>query len=223
MLPLRIHSSSTRWSASILLVVAMMVVHYLATNHPLYSSRWIEAYGLVPLRWWSESAWHTLGPLRQLSSLLTYAYLHDDWSHCLFNLWWLMVFGPVVHARFGSIALFMIYTCAGIAGGVVYILVSPDSLSPLVGASANISGVLGGYWVGCREHGVSVLGIGKPLHGGRFMALFLIVQIVLALLYTHHNVGVAFVSHVIGCVVGVLVALSYSRDDGDSENLMMVQ
>jgi membrane associated rhomboid family serine protease len=223
MLPIRIHSPFMRWSGSVVFVVIIAVVHYLATNQPLYSSWWIEAYGLVPLRWWSESAWQTLGSVRQLSSLLTYAYLHEDWAHCLFNLWWLIVFGPVVHARFGSIALFMIYSCAGISGGVVYILVSPDSLSPLVGASANISGILGAYWVGCRQHEISVLGLGKPLRGSRFMALFLTAQIVLALVYTHHNVGVAFVSHLIGCVVGVLVALSYSRNEGDLENLMMIQ
>ena len=213
MIPLRIHTSSNRWSASFVLVIIMSMVHYLVSTNELQAATWIEAYGLVPLRWWSEAAWHTLGPARQLLSLLSYAYLHDDWFHCLFNLWWLIVFGPVVHARFGSLATFMMYTCAGIGGGVVYILIVPESISPLVGASANISGLIGAFWVGCRQDGIRVLGLNKPLHGGRFMALFLCVQIALALVYTQHNMGVAFVSHVIGCVVGVLVALSYSRDE----------
>ena len=223
MIPLRIHSTTNRWSASLLLLVVIGGVHYLSSTNEFQASTWIEAYGLVPFRWWSEAAWDTLGPARQLFSLLSYAYLHDDWFHCLFNLWWLVVFGPVVHARFGSLAFCMIYTSAGVAGGVVYVLISPESLSPLVGASANISGVLGAYWVGCRQHGIKMLGLYKPLQGNRFMALFLCVQIVLALFYTHHNVGVAFVSHVIGCVVGVLVALSYSRDANDAETAMMEQ
>ena len=212
MIPLRIHTSSNRWSASLVLAASMSVIHYFVSTNEFQAASWIEAYGLVPLRWWSEAAWNTLGPIRQLASLLSYAYLHDDWFHCLFNLWWLVVFGPVVHARFGGLASFMVYTCAGIGGGIVYILIAPQSVSPLVGASANISGLIGAFWVGCGQNGVKVLGFNKPLQGGRFMLLFLCVQIVLALMYTQHNMGVAFVSHVIGCVVGVLVALSYSRD-----------
>ena len=92
-------------------------------------------------------------------------------------------------------------------GGATYLMSSADSLSPLVGASANISGILGAYWVGCRQHSVALLGLDKPVHGGVFTALFIGVQIMPALLYTDHHVGIAFLCHVVGWMAGVLVAL----------------
>ena len=221
MIPIRVHSSSTRWSLGLFLVTCLCTIHYCITSDVFNADQWIDAYGLVPLRWWNETAWQKLGVLRQLSAIVSYAYLHDDWFHCLFNAWWLLVFAPAVHARFGGMAFWMVYTCAGIGGGATYLMSSADSLSPLVGASANISGILGAYWVGCRQHSVALLGLDKPVHGGVFTALFIGVQIMLALLYTDHHVGIAFLCHVVGWMVGVLVALGYSREQQDTEMMVL--
>ena len=220
MIPLRVDTSIRPRILSVFLILLLVSIQGLQSSDWLQGYLSIEKFGLVPIRWWSTSSWELLGAERQLLSLFTYAYLHDDWPHCLVNVWWLFVFGPVVHARFGALALVMIYTVSGLAGGAAYLSYAPESISPLIGASANISGLLGAYLVGSRHQGVFLLGLETPLKGGLFVCLFLLVQIILSVIYGPETVGVAFGSHVVGCVVGVFVSLSYTRHENDPEHMI---
>jgi membrane associated rhomboid family serine protease len=57
----------------------------------------------------------------------------------------LWIFGNNVEDSMGRIRYIVFYLLAGIAAGVTQVVVSPDSRTPLVGASGAIAGVLGGY------------------------------------------------------------------------------
>ena len=81
-------------------------------------------------------------------TLLTYGFLHADWTHLLLNAGWLMAFGTVVAYRFGAsrrsrrqFYVFFLICC--VAGALVHVVIYPSSYQPLVGASAGISGLMG--------------------------------------------------------------------------------
>lgn len=77
-------------------------------------------------------------------SFLTYAFLHGDWTHVAINCFWLAAFGTPLARRFGA-ARFLAFSAIGaIAGAALHLAVFPNSLVPMVGASAAISAQMAG-------------------------------------------------------------------------------
>lgn len=79
-----------------------------------------------------------------LWSPITYTFLHGGWAHVIANSVWLLAFGPPVARRLGTFRFLFFYFLCGAIGAVVHILCHPGSLVPVVGASAAISGLMGG-------------------------------------------------------------------------------
>jgi membrane associated rhomboid family serine protease len=103
------------------------------------------------------------GTAAQVWSFITYAFLHADWTHLIFNGLWLAAFGSPVAFRFGP-TRFLVYSLAGAVGGAfLHLAVHPSSTVPMIGASAAISAHMagaarfvfsaGGPLVGFRQHG----------------------------------------------------------------------
>ncbi len=78
-------------------------------------------------------------------TLLTAMFLHGSVLHLLGNMLFLWVFGDNVEDAMGSVRYTLFYLLCGIAGTLVYCAVVPNSDSPLIGASAAISGVVMAY------------------------------------------------------------------------------
>lgn len=82
----------------------------------------------------------------QVSSLFTYMFVHGSVGHFLLNMLMLWFAGRSVQQFFGSLHFTLIYLGAGIAGATVEMAVNGfvhgDTLTPLVGASASVFGLL---------------------------------------------------------------------------------
>jgi membrane associated rhomboid family serine protease len=78
-------------------------------------------------------------------TIISSMFMHGGWLHIIFNMLFLWVFGNNVEDSMGRVRYVVFYLLAGIAAGLTQVLVSPDSQTPLVGASGAIAGVLGGY------------------------------------------------------------------------------
>ncbi|GAB1266702.1 rhomboid family intramembrane serine protease [Aurantivibrio infirmus] len=78
-------------------------------------------------------------------SPLTYQFLHGDLMHLIGNLFFLVVCGFAVEAAIGHLRFLLFYLITGVVGGLAHALISPDSSTPLVGASGSISGVMAMY------------------------------------------------------------------------------
>jgi membrane associated rhomboid family serine protease len=74
-------------------------------------------------------------------------FMHAGWSHILFNMLFLWVFGDNVEDRLGHVRYLVFYLVCGIAAAVVQTVFALDSVIPNVGASGAIAGVLGAYFV----------------------------------------------------------------------------
>jgi membrane associated rhomboid family serine protease len=85
-------------------------------------------------------------PVPVYFTLITSMFMHGGWAHLLGNMLFLWVFGDNIENRIGHIRYLIFYLVCGIIASLSHVFVSgSDSLTPSLGASGAISGVLGGY------------------------------------------------------------------------------
>jgi membrane associated rhomboid family serine protease len=78
-------------------------------------------------------------------TLVSSLFLHTGWLHLGVNLLYLVVFGGSVERRLGAGRFLALYLLAGLTGGLVHVLVRPDSIEPALGASGAIAGVIAAH------------------------------------------------------------------------------
>ncbi len=106
----------------------------------------VAGYAVVPARFFDGLVVPSeIGSVSAPITLITYQFLHADWAHIAFNMLFLWVFGDNVEDALGHKRFIAFFLLCGVAGGLVHSAVEPDSLTPVIGASGAISGVLGGY------------------------------------------------------------------------------
>lgn len=72
----------------------------------------------------------------------TYGLLHGSWTHVILNSLWLAAFGTPVARRCGAARFLAIAALATVGGGLLHVMIAPESVSPLIGASAGVSGLM---------------------------------------------------------------------------------
>lgn len=145
-------------------------------------------------------------------SALTSMFLHANVGHILGNMVYLFVFGAAFEDRLGRLRFLLFYLLVGYAAAYGFALTYPDSLAPLVGASGAIAGVLGAHFVLYPRSRVitlflSVVPIRLPAWA--LLGQFFVFQW-LSLRGEQHS-QTAYVAHIYGFAVGVLVALLVRR------------
>ena len=139
--------------------------------------------------------------------MLTSSFLHSPSNlwHILFNLYTLMVFGPLIEMWLGRGRFITLYLMSAFAGSVAVLWLAPNlsqigGPAPVLGASGAIFGLLAATVVIQR---------GLGANPGQ-----LVVMIVLNLAIGFFVSGIAWQAHVGGLIVGAAVAWIYSRNRG---------
>jgi membrane associated rhomboid family serine protease len=146
-------------------------------------------------------------------SVLSAMFLHAGWLHLLGNLLFLYVFGNNVEDRFGHLGFLMFYLGAGYVASYGFALADPGSVTPMVGASGAVSGVLGAYlalFPHARVWSLVPLFLFLPLRLPAWLVLgtWFVLQYLYSAGYAAGGGGnVAYLAHVLGFVVGFLVGL----------------
>ncbi|EAP81502.1 rhomboid family protein [Sulfitobacter sp. NAS-14.1] len=83
-------------------------------------------------------------PLRDLSRVVSYSFIHLGFTHAIFACVLLLALGKMVAEAMGQLAFLAIFFVSGIFGAVVYALVLDDPVW-LVGAYPSVYGLIGGY------------------------------------------------------------------------------
>lgn len=100
----------------------------------MFITRWIDFYlGLTPLMVWKKYF---------LWQLFTYIFLHGGFSHILFNLLALYMFGGELENYWGSKKFLRYFLYCGIGAGICTVIFSPYQFVPVIGASGAIYGIL---------------------------------------------------------------------------------
>jgi len=76
-------------------------------------------------------------------TVLTYAFLHADWTHYGLNAIWLVAFGAPVARRFGTARFLALFVVTAVAGVATHFVLHAYQPMPLIGASAAVSGAMG--------------------------------------------------------------------------------
>ena len=95
-----------------------------------------RSFGLVPnLVWEKFKIWQ----------LFTYLFIHGDLLHILLNMFMLWVCGQDLENQWGGKDFFLFYFICGIGAGFITVLFNIHSITPIVGASGAIYGLLIAY------------------------------------------------------------------------------
>lgn len=157
------------------------------------AGRWQGLAALTPGR----SAWWTY---------VTYAFLHANLAHILFNMLALWVFGPDVEDRLGRIGFAALYLAGAIGSGVAH---AQFSANPVVGASGAIAAVTGAFLVFFPYVHVRTLVFFFIIGVYHITAWWFIAFAIAADLFNMARGGgnVAHFAHVGGYVLGIAVAM----------------
>ena len=157
---------------------------------------------------------------------ITHAFLHGSWSHFLFNMLFLWVFGNDVEDVMGHKKFIIFYALASTASSLPELIINPGSV-PLIGASGAISAVMGAYLLMYPKVRVYI-----PLFLIYRIFLIPVPAILLMLFYLFfdavgfaaqlESIGkvtylsgsqVAYGAHVIGFAFGFLAALFFKNNE----------
>jgi membrane associated rhomboid family serine protease len=138
-------------------------------------------------------------------SVLFSMFLHGSLLHLLGNMWFLWIFGNNVEDYLGKLGFILFYLLAGAAATVAHVLYEAGSVSPVIGASGAIAGVMGMYLVlWPRARVISFVPFFffflLPLPAFLVLVLWFVLQF-----FTGPNTGVAWVAHVGGFAFGAAV------------------
>lgn len=123
--------------------------------------RFISQFGVVPIRYARDPALGLTDP-SLIIPVFTSMFLHAGWLHIIGNMVYLYIFGDNVEDRMGHLRYLVFYLLCGLTASYTFILSSPFSRVPSLGASGAIAGVLGAYLIlypGARVLTLVFLGI----------------------------------------------------------------
>ena len=132
---------------------------------------------------------------------LSAVFLHGGFTHVLFNMWALFVFGPSLEHRFGRASFGALYLACGLGGSALYQVVGRDVYA--VGASGAIFGLMGALLT--SAYGQRFTPAGRAV----FSQVLLLLGINLAIPFIVPNV--AWEAHVGGLIIGVVIASAWER------------
>ena len=139
MIPLSIeHSGRGPWLTGSVVVLMLIIF----STHGMYDVDIVQFFGLVPIRMWSAETWSLLGPVEQCIPWFAYPLLHASPLHLAGNLWGLWVFGSAVES-IGRVRFIVLWLATSWASGATYLLIQPEQVSPLIGASGCVAGMIG--------------------------------------------------------------------------------
>ena len=146
-------------------------------------------------------------------SILTSIFMHGSLWHLLGNMLFLWIFGNNIEDYLGKLRFLIFYLVCGIGASLVHVLFNPSSTTPVIGASGAVSGVMGAYLILYPNAKIRSLVflfifitfIDIPAF------IFLIVWFLFQFFYAGSQSGIAWLAHVGGFVLGILLIKMMQR------------
>ena len=182
-------------------VYALLVLNTLAFIATLFGTKGqiAQQFGLIPAT-------------PHLATLFTHMFVHAGFWHLFGNMFFLWMFGDNVEDVLGHVAFAITYLGCGLMAALGQYFAGPHSLTPMVGASGAISGVMALYVIFFPRASFDLdiyLGWWKvaswPATSKAAVLAWFGEQLVLAALTSAtHSIGIAFWAHVGGFVGGAI-------------------
>ncbi|HEY6010749.1 MAG TPA: rhomboid family intramembrane serine protease [Nitrospirota bacterium] len=169
--------------------------------------RFLSSFALVPRRLFSPEV-SVPGAIPASATLITSMFLHGGFLHLAGNMLYLWIFGNNIEDAMGKVRFIVFYLLCGALASYAHAFMNSSSLTPLIGASGAISGVLGAYaLLYPRARVVTLVLIGFYVRTVEVPALivlglWIVLQFLNALLAGSAAGGVAWYAHISGFVLG---------------------
>jgi len=179
--------------------------------------------GLIPKRVFVESGLLTFSD--RVVPFFTSMFMHGGFMHIIGNMYFLYIFGDNVEDRLGHGKYFIMYILFGLAAAFSQVLLFPDSIVPMIGASGAVAGVMGAYMVFYPKARVKTLVIIIifitiiDIPAVFFLLLWFFMQFLNGAGAGHG--GVAWWAHIGGFIAGLLYAVTQVRNR-DTEDYRII-
>ncbi|BDI28329.1 rhomboid family intramembrane serine protease [Capsulimonas corticalis] len=231
MIPLRDNQPTERFPAVTIALIALNVVMFIAqwllpldaslTAVPYELTHHVDIVGRVAL----SSSGHLLAPGQHPAAILTYGpsphplwitiftsmFMHAGLMHLGGNMLFLWVFGNNIEDALGRFRFVVFYLLCGLAAALLQIATDPNSVTPVLGASGAIAGVLAAYYLLYPRARVLTLvpiswfGFFVELRAGWVLAFWFALQVYEGLvgIGMERGGGVATFAHIGGFLTGL--------------------
>ncbi|HTN42255.1 MAG TPA: rhomboid family intramembrane serine protease [Nitrospiria bacterium] len=129
-----------------IIVAATVVFIYQLTLGPQAGEQFVYLYGAIPaVIMGQQTLPREVMALPPSLSLITSMFLHGGPLHLIGNMLFLWIFGDNIEEAMGHVRFIFFYLICGVVAAMSHAFSNPASVSPMIGASGAISGVLGAY------------------------------------------------------------------------------
>lgn len=150
-------------------------------------------------------------PIPPVMTLFSSMFMHGGIFHLAGNMLYLWIFGNNIEDSLGHVKFIIFYLFCGVAAAYGHTLANPESMTPMIGASGAVSGILGAYLLLFPRASVhTLLFFGFFFTTVRIPALIVIVfwaiiQFINGILSSGPNGGggVAWFAHIGGFLMGI--------------------
>jgi membrane associated rhomboid family serine protease len=157
-------------------------------------------------------------PINVYLTLFTSMFMHGGLAHLFGNLMFLWIFGDNIEDRLGHIKYLMFYLLCGLLAGLSHVVTTlvlgGSLLTPCLGASGAISGVLGGYILLFPRRGVHIWIFLFVITVPALIAVgvWFVFQVVngLGALGGQEAGGVAYAAHIGGFIFGLFLIKKFA-------------
>jgi len=150
---------------------------------------------------------HYPTPLPVYFNFLSSMFMHGGIMHIFGNMLFLFVFGDNLENAIGHVRYLVFYLLCGFAAAMAQVLMGPESVIPMLGASGAISGVLGGYILLFPSRQVRAIIFYNLTTVPAVVAIgiWIVYQLILGYLTPSEGGGVAYSAHIGGFAAGLLL------------------
>jgi membrane associated rhomboid family serine protease len=144
-------------------------------------------------------------PLPVYFNFLASMFMHANFMHIFGNMLFLWIFGDNVENAIGHLRYLVFYLLCGFAAAAGQIILGPDSIIPMLGASGAISGVLGGYILLFPNRQVRAIIFNFLTTVPAYVAIgiWIAFQLISGYLTDPGSGGVAYAAHIGGFIAGL--------------------
>jgi len=152
-------------------------------------------------------------------TLITSMFMHGGWAHLGGNMLFLWIFGDNLEDEMGHFSYLGFYLLCGVLAALAHVastvILGQDPLTPSLGASGAISGVLGGYILQHPTRGVHIWMLFIIVSVPAFLAvgIWFVFQVVngLGALGSNELGGVAYAAHIGGFIFGLILVKFFAK------------
>ena len=199
--------------ALLLLMVFVFFVHYGLVDDPRVFTLHFSTIPKIILEAWKIV---TGGDARiddfvWFRSLATAVFLHGDLRHLGTNALFFWIFGYLVESYLGKWRFVVVVLLTGILGNIAQVLLNPESVVPIIGASGAVTGLEGFYFALSVRYVLPdphVWPIARPIAPAQ-LAIFAILGVVMDVGgMTSGAGGIAYGAHVGGFFAGLFLGVA---------------